>query len=129
MDFKCPSLAPDHTESESRIFGVLAKHPAFKECCREIRAIPTFNNSMAMTNKGLQITLPVLMSSSNSLSGILNCYSDADFWTQSTLPTQITLPLRISHKGPSWQANKIGAGVEFRKMANESGKIHVWVDF
>jgi hypothetical protein len=67
--------------------------------CRGIRAIPTFRTSMIMTNKGLQITLPVMGSSSSTISGVLNCYFDRDTSTSSFRPSHIALPLRLSYKG------------------------------
>jgi hypothetical protein len=66
--------------------------------CNAIRAIPTFNTSMIMTNKGLQITLPVMGSSLDTLSGILSCYFD-DPEVSSSQPTHIALPLQISYRG------------------------------
>jgi hypothetical protein len=68
--------------------------------CHGIRAIPTFRTSMIMTNKGLQITLPVMGSSSSTISGVLNCYLDHKSNSPSSFrPSHIALPLRLSYKG------------------------------
>ena len=81
------------------MFGVLATHPSMFKGCHAIRAIPTFGTSMTMTNKGLQITLPVMGSSSSTLSGILNCYFDHESKFSYTRPSHIALPLRVSARG------------------------------
>jgi hypothetical protein len=54
---------------------------------------------MIMTNKGLQITLPVMGSSSSTISGVLNCYFEDKTLLTSFRPSHIALPLRLSYKG------------------------------
>jgi hypothetical protein len=90
---------PEGSESENRLFGVLATHPSMFKGCHAIRAIPTFGTSMTMTNKGLQITFPVMGSSSSTLSGILNCSLDQDSKLSYARPNHIALPLRVSNRG------------------------------
>jgi hypothetical protein len=94
-----PLVRPEDSESKNRLFGVLAPHPSRFRGCHAIQTIQTFTTSMTMTNKGLQLTLPVMGSSSSTISGILNCYVDYVPKKSYIRPTHIALPLRVSYRG------------------------------
>jgi hypothetical protein len=73
--------------------GVLARHPCLFKDAGGIQSLPGEGNTMTMSNRGLQVHLPIVEHRDGRLSAIINCIPALSNDPDLEVPYQLAIPL------------------------------------